>query len=355
MLFMFCFLFVIPTLLGLYIKSLTDSNCGKYSFFFFALGFIVMVGEFALICYPAIFKDIPFHTVCRLTVTVYITECLLILLWLIKSRRFTLKAFFTKDKILSWVSSPFFWLMLIICAFQIVRLIISEPFEMRDSKSYLALISDILQTDHLFRVNPDNGAPIASILEMPIKFSLSPWYAFIAMLAKTSRIHPLIISNTVLPAYLLFVHYIILFALGSYLFEQRKETACSFTALCAFIYEVSLYCHTPTMIRLVWPLWGKGTLSMTVVPAILVLYLIMIEERSRKKRICCMFVFLVITIAGCSMSTMAALELPLELCILGIVWAIRKRSAPPVLYSIISCIPSALYVAIYYYLSSLRI
>ena len=94
---------------------------------------------------------------------------------------------------------------------------------------------------------------------------------------------------------------------------------------------------------------------MTVVPAILVLYLIMIEERSRKKRICCMFVFLVITIAGCSMSTMAALELPLELCILGIVWAIRKRSAPPVLYSIISCIPSALYVAIYYYLSSLRI
>ena len=353
MLVLIVLLVIIPLILGLFVSHLAHSNQSDFSTFWFAMGFLVMVGEFAVICYPAIFLNISFHLVCYTVFGVYTVECLCIIIWAVKTKRFRKETFFTKDALSAWLRSPAFWVMVIICLLQILRLLIAAPLEMRDSKSYSALIIDIIQSDQLFRINPENGFPLKSVLDMPLKFTFSPWYAFIAMLARISHVHPLIISNTVLPPYLLLLHYVTLYALGSHLFKQKKESALAFTALCAFIYEITLSCHTPTMIKLVWPLWGKGALSMTVVPAVLVLYMMYITSHSQKSNKCFLIVFILLVITGCSMSTMAALELPLELGVLGLIWAIRSRAARPMVYSIISCIPAVFYVVAYYCLSSL--
>lgn len=344
---------VIPFILGIFISHLAHSNQSGFSSFWFAMGFLVMVGEFAIICYPAIFLNLPFHIVCNTVLGVYLTECFCIIVWIVKTKRYQTRILFSKDYLSIWLRSPFFWIMVVICSFQILRLFIAEPFEMRDSKSYSALIIDILQSDQLFKINPENGFPLKSALDMPLKFILSPWYAFISMLAKISRVHPLIISNTFLPSYLLLLHYFILYALGFYLFKQKKASAFAFTALCALIYEVTLYCHTPTMIKLVWPVWGKGSLSMTVVPAILVLYMMYVTSTFPPKKQYLLIILLLLVIAGCSMSTMAALELPLELGILGLIWSIRQRVMRPLIYSAISCIPAVVYVVVYYCLSNL--
>lgn len=353
MLQLVCLLIIVPALLGCFIKGLIKSNRPGFSLFFFALGFIVMVGEFALICYPATFLTVPFHTVCYIIYGIYIIECLAILIWMIIMGKYH-KKLLSKETIRTWIHSPAFWMMFVICSFQIFRLLIAEPSGMRDSKSYGALIIDILQSDRLFLISPENGFPLNSVLDMTLKYSLSPWYAFISMLAKASRIHPLIISNTLLPGYLLLIHYIILYALGIYIFDRNSTNARLFTALCAFIYEVTLYCHTPTMIKLVWPLWGKGALSMTVVPALLVFFMLYIERTSQTSGFRYMIIFIIMVIAGCSMSTMAALELPLELGILGLIWTVRHRSARPLVNNIICCTPAVLYIGVYYYLSYLQ-
>ena len=354
MLILICLLVIIPAVLGKFIKSMTKPD-GPETSFFFALGFFVMIGEFALICYPAVYFDLSFHLVCIIISSVYLIECLIILTWLVKSGQFTPKIRFSKERFTAWTRSPAFWIMLALCGFQIIRLFAAQPFEIRDSKSYNVLISDILQSDHLFAINPVNGTPINSMLDIPIKFFLSPWYPFIAMLAKVSRVHFLIIINTILPGYILFLHYITIYSLGLYLFKNKKENACLFTALCAFLYEITMYCHTPTMIKLIWPVWGKGTLCMTIVPSILVLYLMYAESLPRKKSIWFPFLFIILVISGCSMSTMAALVLPMELGILGLIWSIQNHSVRPLANSIISSFPSVLYVAVYYLLSSVAI
>ena len=354
MLQLVCLLIIVPVLLGRFIKEFIKSNSPGFSFFYFALGFIVMIGEFALICYPAIFLAVPFHTVCYIVYGIYAVECLSILIWMIKTKRFSKKSLFSKDIFLSWIRSPAFWIMILMCSFQIIRLIVSEPSGMRDSKSYGALINDILQSDRLFLVQPENGFQLKSILDTTLKYSLSPWYPFVSMLAKASRIHPLIISNTILPGYLLLIHYIILYSLGVLILDNNKNEVFCFTALCAFIYEMTLSCHTPTMIKLVWPLWGKGVLPMTVVPALLVFYMLYTEKDSHVSGFRFLIVMIILVIAGCSMSTMAALELPLELGILGLIWTIRQRSARPLLNSILCCVPAVFYIGVYYYLSCLQ-
>ena len=348
-------LLITPSLLGFLIKKLLKLDNLENSALCFSVGFLVMVAEFAIVCYPAVFLKTPFHVVCYVTCIIYILESITILLWLIVSytKKLSQRRLFTNDHWLSSLRSPSFWTMTIICGIQIVRLIVLEPAEMRDSKSYGALIIDILQSDRLFTVNPEDGTLLSSFRDMPLKFSLSPWYPFQAMLARISHMHPLIINNTVLPAFILLLHYMILFSLGYHLFAKDSKKAFWFTALCAFIQEITLFCHTPTLIKLVWPAWGKGILSMTVIPAILIIYMLYTDNSSVRIARWIIVLLLLLTIAGCSMSTMAAVVIPIELGLLGLIWAIRRHSAHPLLYSILACSPSVLYLLGYYYLSSI--
>ena len=345
-------LLIAPAIIGTFIKSLVKRSNSVYSAFFFSLGFLIMVAEFALMCYPAIYLDAPFHRVCQLACGVYLFESSIILLWLILDKQINIVKK-NKRSIATWIRSPVFWAMLFICGFQIIRLFVCETAEIRDSKSYSALIIDILQSDHLFRINSENGFPLASILDTHIKFILSPWYPFIAMLAYISRLHPLIVHNTVLPGYLLMLAYFFIYSLGYMLFEKNENHAFQFTAICAFIYELTLYRHTPTLIKLVWPVWGKGVLSMTVIPAVFVLFILYAEEHPQTRGFRYTIVLFLLVLSGCSMSTMAAVVLPLELGLLGIVWSVRHRTLRPLLCSIVSMIPSALYAFTYYYLSRL--
>ena len=343
---------IVPWLFGRFIKAFFKIY--RLEFFLFALGFIVMVSEFALVCYPATLFNTPFHIVCYITIAIYSIECFSILIWLIVTKEISFTLFLSKERLKNYLKSPAFWFMIIICCFQIIRLVVAEPFEMRDSKTYNALISDTLQTDQLFRTNPETGAYLSSPLDMPVKYCLSPWYPFLSMLSKLCHLHPLIIANTILPGYLLFIHYLILFALGCLLFENELENAFLFVALCAFSYEMTLFCHTPTMITLIWPAWGKGALSITIVPIILIVYIFYIEKPSRLDDYKFFILLLLIVIAGCSMSTMGALVLPLELGALGLTWSFRSRSFRPILCSILASTPSALYLVTYYFLNYLQ-
>lgn len=148
--------------------------------------------------------------------------------------------------------------------------------------------------------------------------------------------------------------YVMLYSLGSLLFKRDKCYACFFTAICAFIHEVTLYCHTPTMINLVWPVWGKGVVSCTIIPVLLILFVLYNDEMTNIRSFVLFFIIALIGIAGCSMSPMSGIVIPLELGILGLTQSIKQRKAQPLVFSIISCCPCLMYLGVYYYLSQLQ-
>ena len=347
-------LIIVPILLGCLIQKLLKLKTPNFSGFYFILGFLVMVAEFALICYPAIYLDAPFHIVIRIVFLLYILESVAILIWLVFTKQINLAKFYSKDAVKSYLCSPAFWLMIALCGFQIIRVALGTPYQVRDSKTYNAIVNDILQTDHLFRTFQTSGFPFASVLSMKLRFTLSPWYPFMSMLAGLSKLHPLIICNTIMPTYVLFLDYLTLYMLGVLLFEGNINYTCFFTTLCAFIHEVTLYCHTPTMINLVWPMWGKGVLSCIIVPALLILYMLCNKKHSHIQVFWVYILIVFISIAGCSMSTMAGLVIPLEVGIMGLIQALRKHSVRSMICSIIACFPCFIYLTVYYYLSCLQ-
>ena len=343
---------IVPGLFGFFIKKAIHNTDPGFCMYFYCLGFLVMVAEFALVCYPAIYLNTPFHTVCYVVYGIYAVQVVFIAFWIFIKKQISVKLL-NKEWILSYLKSPAFWIMFFLCGFQLVRLLVAAPAEIRDSNSYNALVNDILQRDLLFRTMNGTGSPVGSVLDLPLRFSFSPWYPFLSMLARFSKLHSLVICNTVFPPYILWLHYIIIYSLGYYLFKRNNNEAFLFTALCAFLYEITLYCHTATMIKLVWPVWGKGILSMLVIPAILVLFMLFVDEESHFHSSWILVLLLFIVIAGVSMSTMATLVLPMEICILGGIWAFRKHSVRMIVFSIVSCIPAGVYAVIYYYCSTL--
>ncbi|MBQ4361847.1 MAG: hypothetical protein II787_02890 [Lachnospiraceae bacterium] len=362
MIILFLLLIVVPALLGCLIKRIAEprpcSFGGEMSLLFcFVLGFIAMLVQFALLCYPASVLDTPFHILCLIICLVYAAECVIAVVLTARRRR-GLSGI--AARIGPWLRSPAFWLMTAFIAFQVIRLILQEPFEPRDSKTYNAIINDIAQTDHLFRNFPLTGEPVKSLSEIKLKYIMTPWYPFMSMLAVTSGLHPLIIAQTVMPAYVLILHYIVLGSLGSFLLDRKRVSdVCLFVFICAFLREITVTTSTPSIIELVWPAWGKGALAAIIVPAVLLLF----SERympagahgSAKPSAApagrSLFVLILCAAAGCAMSTMSVMILPIELGLLGLAWAFRQRSVRPALYAACACIPALLYLAVYVVLS----
>lgn len=351
MIILFLLLIVVPALLGCLIKRIAEprpcSFGGEMSLLFcFVLGFIAMLVQFAILCYPASVLDIPFHILCLIVCLICGIESVIALVMIVKERP-NLSGI--TARISPWLRSPMFWLMIAFVAFQVIRLILKQPFEPRDSKTYNAIINDIAQTDHLFRNLPLTGEPVSSLSEIKLKYTMTPWYPFMSMLAVTSGLHPLIIAQTVMPAYVLILHYIVLGSLGSFLLGRTRVNDISlFVFICAFLREITVTTSTPSIIELVWPAWGKGALAAIIVPAVLLLF-----TRNYTDQKGSLFILILFTAAGCAMSTMSVLILPIELGLLGLAQGYRNHSAKPVLYAACACIPAILYMIAYVILSRL--
>lgn len=355
-------LILTPTALGYLIKRLLRPDFPGFAPFYFVLGFLAMVAQFALICYPATWKDYPFHKVVIAVCVLYGIECLLALvLYVLRLRAgqadsgsagaehsLTARA---KSGLAAWIRSPWFWVIIVFCGVQLARLVFGMPYEPRDSKTYNAIMNDILQTDHLFRVIPKTGRLVATPLDITLKFIMSPWYAFEAALAKAGGMHPLIIANTVMPAYVVILYYVIIYHLGMFLFKRERSGACMMTAIVAILNELTINLSVQSQILLLWPEWGKGVLSRLVLPALLLLYAFYVSDEYKTSFGGLVCAGLVCSVAGCAMSTMAAIIIPMELGLLGLIWAIRRRSWGPILMSFLVCVPVFIYNVCYFLLS----
>ena len=341
-------LIIAPLLLGALINMILKPEDSGFIPFYAVLGFLAMTAVFAALCYPATLLNIPFHSLCLAACLLYAAGCVIALIMLIRRRAGTKKP---GGRFVAWLSSclrsPAFWLMILICGAQILRLYYNEPYQPRDSKTYFAIINDIIGSDRLFRNAPFTGEALSSLADVKAKYLFSPWYPFIAMLAKVSGLHPLMIEGTVLPPYLLLLHYLMLYALGKWLLEGSRQRAFLFVFICAFLREISVTISTPSMIQLIWPLWGKGVFVSLVTPALLLLYMLRYQDAGYRKAGISIMIILTV-IAGCSMSTMSILIIPFELGLLGLVQAIRRRGVIPLIAAAAYCLPSLIYTGIYF-------
>lgn len=155
-----------------------------------------------------------------------------------------------------------------IIAYQIIRAAYFQPYEYRDSKTYIAVINDILQTNRFFLLSDSNGSVL--IEQASPKYALSGWYTFEAMISYVSGIHPLIVVNTILSPLMLLLSYISYWLLSEVLFETQYRKRLTFLLVIALLFQ--FLTEDTSILFLIWPTWGKNLILSITIPLYLFFY-----------------------------------------------------------------------------------
>ena len=111
----------------------------------------------------------------------------------------------------------------LLIGYQLLRCFILQTDGYRDSKTYIALINDMVETNRFFLLDDVYGYFGMSLEEVSPKYIFSGWYTFEAFLSYVSGIHPLIIVNTILPPVILLFSYLSYWILSELLFGKNTR------------------------------------------------------------------------------------------------------------------------------------
>lgn len=237
-------------------------------------------------------------------------------------------------------------IMIAIIAYHALRLGIMEPFAISDSFAYNSYTLDsatsgLVYNNDFIAGYEDDG----TVNSMPGNMKTVSWYMYEAMVARVTNTHPLIVTGTVMPVYIILLSYAVLWILGKTLFKNSINKTSVFMILCAFIMEMQLIVNDTSAFFLVWPIWGKNIVSSVICPLIIAVYYNCMKKGEITKKdtffmTACAFIAINSTAA-------AMIAIPMEMGVLSLAYAIRERKVKIILPGIIASLPAVLQFALY--------
>ncbi|MBO6214471.1 MAG: hypothetical protein J6N76_02910 [Lachnospiraceae bacterium] len=235
------------------------------------------------------------------------------------------------------------WVIAILwIVFQIIRVVTMQTVEYRDDRTYIAMMGDYIYNDSIFGADTDSGEPVRDISGMNVKWLISPWYHFLAVISDFAGLHPAIIYKTILPVPLMLLTYMALYELGQEL-GLRGRSLHGYMLISAAAFEALAGTFDPATGFLVWPMWGKNPAGLVVVPMILSSFLrgirygnpggSLAEEKDKHnpKRDCdkgsCrreVLKLICAGVAGCGMSATCMMVIPIEMAALFVAYAVCR-------------------------------
>ena len=210
-----------------------------------------------------------------------------------------------------------------------------------DDAFYVAAATTAVETDTIFEYDPYTGELFNSV---PSRYALSPFFVFLATLARASKLHPMIIAHTLFPAFLIPLAYMVYALIGESLFAKKREAVGSFLIFISLLQIFSAYSIYTTGVFTLTRIWqGKAVLAGILLPA--VFYFVReVAEKSKKRS---WLGLLLLMLACCMVSSMGIFLGAAMLGMLALILSIQKRSAKILLYSFLCCLPNLIYAGIY--------
>ena len=269
--------------------------------------------------------------------------------------RESLKAYGLEDKL-------YFLIFLLLVGFQLYMVFTRASFDGDDAYyGVQGLIAQ--QKDTLYRINPYTGrsAPLDTRHVMAL---IPVWEAFIG---RMSGIHATIIAHSVAPLVLLPLTYLIYFQIGKKLFFGKKQGMLRgkhemfpvfmiIMALFQIFGNVSIYTNETFLLTRTWQ--GKSVAGNFMIPAVFWIFLCLFEQKDREEgdvkapdqKVFYLLLACLNLAAGIS-SSLAVLLCSLLTAGLGVLFALRKRKFSILVKVGLTCIPGALYVLTYLFIS----
>ena len=203
-----------------------------------------------------------------------------------------------------------------------------------DDAFYVATSTTAVETNTIVEFDPYTGNALKSY---HMRYVMSPFPVFTAVLSKLVFIHPAIVAHTVFPAMFIPLAYMIFYLLAKKYFKNHTallEYSLLFMALLTMMGNVSIYTSSTFLLFRIWQ--GKAMLANIILPSIL---LFSSYAMSNRKINPYWFVVFAAVLAGCLTTSMAVALIPLMLGTLSIIYTIINKSLKPILLGLFCCLP----------------
>ncbi|MBE5907616.1 MAG: hypothetical protein E7278_02125 [Lachnospiraceae bacterium] len=226
---------------------------------------------------------------------------------------------------------------IIVIVYQILRVVICEPFSISDSCEYYGLITGMVEKSEIYP------------LGFSAKYITTTWYPYEAFLARLTGCHGVVIASTVLPFFLVLLSYCALWRLGKTIFNGDVRKNCLFILATGLISEMMLVLADSAAYMLVWPTWGKNIPPSIICPLLFALFL---EQANRvhidAKTLIWMFLlsFVAATTTAASM-----IAIPIQMFALALIYFFREKRIDLCLMCVVVIVPELFQFIIYVFFS----
>lgn len=332
--FLMLLLLICPSIMGGNLigkqKRITLGEC-------YVRGYVLMFSAFQVIALIVFFMDLPLHT---LTEIFMIFMILFILLALVCRREQFIYGFRNTFSL----KRPSWPLMAALILILVQTLICGLFMHLdQDDAFYVGTAVTSVNTDSIFKYDCYTGTEYNVL---PSRYILSPFPIFLAVLSQITGIHATIIAHTAFPFFFIPLSYYIYWLIGKQMFRGEKKQSAVFLLLVVVVQLFSYYSvYTPGAF-LLFRIWqGKAVLANILLPGIFYAG-ILLFDKERLEKYDWMFMVCLAT-ASCLVSTMGFMLAPIMIGFIGLLCAIRKKSAKILFGAFCSCIPNIIFSILY--------
>lgn len=329
-------LFVFPFLIGMFCNRIMERN-NKRLLLNWVNGFIVMLGVFQIFVLPSIAIKCSLSMLSHVYfVFLFGVSCVSVYM-----NRDDIKSLLLKIpkmmKNTPWQSYVAFALVLM----QIATYFFGVHRDDDDS-FFVAMSAAAVGTDTVFEYDPYTGELYDTL---PMRYVLSPFPVFTAVLSRLSGVHVATVAHTMMPVFLLGLTYAIYVLLGKELFKGKKVETAWFviwiSLMSLFMSETVYMQGTFSLIR-IWQ--GKAILTATLLPYVLYLGYRKYRDRSTKRE----WMILLFTMLACTLvSSMGIILGAIMTGIMGIIVYCKQRNKKDLFTYMYCCIPNVLLAILY--------
>lgn len=314
---------IFPWLMGNLLAYKNTNTYARTISFRFGMGLILEMVIFYLLAMPLLrlnvslsFLSILFAIVCTIIciVSIFLSKKEIISIPRYNIRLFT------------------FWLMLIVIAIEVFLNFISTSFNYSDDATYVTMVTAMVDSNELFR--PDFVDPRGWLLAIP-KYYFTSYYQYVAALCYLTKLHPLIMTQTVIPClYTVPLYHMGTFLFSRWLLHKEEKTYILVTLISGLTVYGGYSQFTITKRLLQYPWNGKAILAVIVIPYV---FWMVNEFFSRQPQKIEILYLALALLAGTSVSLYGAAILPIMIMLLSAGYAIKEKNIKTVIVCALVC------------------
>lgn len=329
---------VAPVIIGTLFAAPTDREHAKSLTFTYMVGIMVLIAVSELVSVPmTFFKQSVSSYVCMqnlITIGLILTAILHCRTQLYELLRETKNRIKLADKMWVFVLLGIY-VPLIVLAF-------AEPHIYGDDTTYLTMVNDMVYSDRLYLTDVVSGAESGWVAA---KYSLSSFWAWVAYLARTSGIHPLILCKTILPFIFVPMSYAVQGLLAAFFFKNEERRIYIYMLLILLVSIFGGFSNYTVTYRLyTWSWQSKAFLAMIVIPFLLYYCNYIFEGEPTAWEYFILFLMIIATCATTLTGTGLAVAM---VCVIALLYAIWNKKVGIVIRTVLVCCPAYALIGLY--------